>query len=246
MTATVSRFAEDRIALSPRGIPKGIIVAARRALVRGYIATWLAAFCPDCDPAATAETLEEVPTEAIETAVAVVLDASCPGWDAEWIRHQVQTSRERFPNLPIVLIVDPVDLDSAREAVLRLNLRGYIPTTDTAEVAAAALHLVIAGGRYLPRTAPGLDVLPVARSEEIRASPNSWAPNLTLRERAVLQLLQAGLPNKVIAHRLGLSLSTVKIHVHHIIHKLKVRNRTEAAIAAGSHNALNGDRNYMT
>jgi DNA-binding CsgD family transcriptional regulator len=56
---------------------------------------------------------------------------------------------------------------------------------------------------------------------------------LTARERAVLELLKTGKPNKIIAHKLGMSLSTAKIHVHNIIRKLKVKNRTEAVIAAG-------------
>ena len=53
---------------------------------------------------------------------------------------------------------------------------------------------------------------------------------LTSRERAVLSLLASGMPNKVIARRLGMSLSTVKAHAHHIIRKLRVGNRTEAAL----------------
>lgn len=56
---------------------------------------------------------------------------------------------------------------------------------------------------------------------------------LTARERAVLELLGTGKPNKIIAYKLGMSLSTAKIHVHNIIRKLQVKNRTEAVIAAG-------------
>ena len=47
----------------------------------------------------------------------------------------------------------------------------------------------------------------------------------------MLDLLERGLPNKLIAYRLGMSPSTVKAHVHNIIAKLRVRNRTEAAVA---------------
>ena len=51
---------------------------------------------------------------------------------------------------------------------------------------------------------------------------------LTPREIEVLRLIEQGLSNKEIAHRLSVALSTVKQHVHHILEKLEVRRRGEA------------------
>jgi DNA-binding NarL/FixJ family response regulator len=48
----------------------------------------------------------------------------------------------------------------------------------------------------------------------------------------VLEFLTQGMPNKIIAYRLGMSQSTVKVHVHNILNKLKVTNRTAAAVTA--------------
>ena len=125
-----------------------------------------------------------------------------------------------------MLLADATDPHLAEEAVNQLHLSGYIPTTSSPELAATALRLVIAGGRYVPERYLDADTTPPA------VSPMS-APDakLTARERAVLELLERGLPNKIIAYRLGMSLSTVKAHVHNIIAKLNVRNRTEAALA---------------
>ncbi|QFT93808.1 Transcriptional regulatory protein DegU [Roseovarius sp. THAF9] len=53
---------------------------------------------------------------------------------------------------------------------------------------------------------------------------------LTVREIEVLEHVARGRQNKVIAAQLGLSENTVKLHIHHIISKLGVHNRTEAAI----------------
>lgn len=53
---------------------------------------------------------------------------------------------------------------------------------------------------------------------------------LTNRERDVLAILAKGCQNKIIAAKLGLSENTVKLHIHHIISKLGVHNRTEAAM----------------
>lgn len=52
---------------------------------------------------------------------------------------------------------------------------------------------------------------------------------LTPREREVLTLVSQGMRNKTIAHELGLSEHTVKLHLHHVISKIGVRNRTQAA-----------------
>ena len=53
-------------------------------------------------------------------------------------------------------------------------------------------------------------------------------PELSAREREVLQLMAQGLPNKIIAARLSISLHTVKFHVASILAKLGAGSRTEA------------------
>jgi DNA-binding NarL/FixJ family response regulator len=65
----------------------------------------------------------------------------------------------------------------------------------------------------------------------------SWAEAdpiepLTTREREVLELIDEGLSNKQIAQHLSIELPTVKNHVHHILGKLGVHRRTEAAALA--------------
>jgi DNA-binding NarL/FixJ family response regulator len=55
---------------------------------------------------------------------------------------------------------------------------------------------------------------------------------LSPRERQILALIDEGLANKEIAHRLGIELATVKNHVHHILEKLQVTRRGQAAARA--------------
>lgn len=72
-------------------------------------------------------------------------------------------------------------------------------------------------------------------------------PRLSSREAAILNSLVGGLSNKVIAHQLTISEATVKVHIKAILRKIRVKNRTQAAIwamttlptAAGK--ALGGD-----
>lgn len=70
-----------------------------------------------------------------------------------------------------------------------------------------------------------------------RSGP-SLGDDLTDREREVLALLVEGLSNRKIADRLMVSLPTAKAHVHSIMAKLGVTNRTEAAIVAVKHNLV--------
>jgi DNA-binding NarL/FixJ family response regulator len=61
---------------------------------------------------------------------------------------------------------------------------------------------------------------------------------LTDRERQVLVLLGGGLPNRLLARQLGIAERTVKAHVAHIIAKLGLRTRLEAAVVANLHHSL--------
>nr|CEG10976.1 unnamed protein product [Cloning vector pJH015_public] len=53
---------------------------------------------------------------------------------------------------------------------------------------------------------------------------------LTPRERDILKLIAQGLPNKMIARRLDITESTVKVHVKHMLKKMKLKSRVEAAV----------------
>jgi two-component system, NarL family, nitrate/nitrite response regulator NarL len=59
--------------------------------------------------------------------------------------------------------------------------------------------------------------------------PKAVLADLTRREREVAVLLEEGLSNKEIAQRLRIEEPTVKNHVHHVLEKLSVRRRGEAA-----------------
>ena len=66
---------------------------------------------------------------------------------------------------------------------------------------------------------------------------NDYMKSLTEREREILQHLAVGKSNKAIALALGISHDTVKLHVRHILSKLGLRSRVEAAVFAVEHRA---------
>ena len=63
-----------------------------------------------------------------------------------------------------------------------------------------------------------------------RATSDRDISQLTPRERDILKLIAQGLPNKMIARRLDITESTVKVHVKHMLKKMKLKSRVEAAV----------------
>ena len=78
----------------------------------------------------------------------------------------------------------------------------------------------------------GLDGAWVERVRRAAGAPSVVSSAPTPRERDVLALLAAGLSNKAIARKLGLSLATVKTHLNHLFTKLGAKNRTHAIAQA--------------
>ena len=72
------------------------------------------------------------------------------------------------------------------------------------------------------------------------AEPFGQSPHLTPTQLKVLEGVHSGLLNKQIAYDLGIAEATVKAHMTALMRKLKVRNRTQVAIAAQAMGGLGG------
>ena len=145
----------------------------------------------------------------------------------------------RFDGVPVVVLSD---LDAPDEAQLALvaGAHGFVPTLLQPPLLCAALALVQAGGKFAPpdRLDDWVHAIGhnrVAAEEEMPDDPVPQYEELSPRQTHVLLLLQEGLANKVIATRLGMTESTVKVHVRQIMRRLGANNRTEAALLAQRH-----------
>lgn len=130
------------------------------------------------------------------------------------------------PDLPVDMPVLALlkETQQAAEA-WTAGARGLLLGSTDSDSLSAAIHAV----------GQGLAVIEPSLTSALIAAPEAAAPpvdSLTPREKEVLQLLAQGLPNKLIASRLGITDHTVKFHVNAIMGKLGVQSRTEAVVRA--------------
>ncbi|KAA8729649.1 MAG: two-component system response regulator NarL [Ewingella americana] len=110
---------------------------------------------------------------------------------------------------------------------LKRGADGYLLKDMEPEDLLAALHNA-AGGKMVLSEA--LTPVLAASLRESRPSGDRDIQSLTPRERDIIKLIAEGLPNKVIARRLNITESTVKVHVKHLLKKMKLKSRVEAAV----------------
>jgi two-component system NarL family response regulator len=144
-----------------------------------------------------------------------LLDLRMPGGGLETLRQLRSLDPESR-----VLILTTSEREEDVHQALAAGARGYALKSLAPEQLAEAIRVVYSGHVWIPPD--------IAR---IRAAREA-SPELSSREMQVLHLLVKGLTNLEIADALGVSRSTIKVHVAHILEKLGVADRTEAAAEA--------------
>lgn len=153
-----------------------------------------------------------------------ILDIRMPEGDGLNALGRIKLAK---PNLPI-LILSTYDNPTYVARAVALGANGYLLKGATRDELLAAIRQVAAGGdawtREELRRVTGALATP-------RVSADVEVP-LTQRESEVLRQLALGLTNKEIAQALGISYETVKEHVQHVLRKVGVTDRTQAAVWA--------------
>jgi len=160
----------------------------------------------------------------------------------EALSARIEALRARCGGAPIGVVI-PDDRARGAAGLGALGVAGVVSLSSGAEIAAAAVRLMAVGGYCLPPEASLAAARPVlsADAEEAATGPlpedasataerASVHDDLTARERDVLHSLRSGHQNKIIAYELGISESTVKVHLRNIMKKLNASNRTQVAL----------------
>jgi two-component system, NarL family, response regulator LiaR len=132
--------------------------------------------------------------------------------------------RDRVPRARVIVLTSFLDDDKLMPA-LRAGAAGYLLKNAPPPEVARAVRAAHAGEALL-------DPVVAARLVETLTGDGNPLDRLTPREREVLELIGRGFPNKRIARRLEVSEKTVKTHVGHVLAKLGVTDRTQAAVVA--------------
>lgn len=131
----------------------------------------------------------------------------------------IRLVRREFPDSRF-LVLTTYDSEGDITRALQAGASGYLLKGTDRATLRDAIRLVHAGRRFIPPEIADR-VLPGAAAEE-----------LTEREVEVLRRIAEGLSNKEIGDQLGISESTVKTHVNHLLGKLGVTDRTKALVLA--------------
>ena len=164
--------------------------------------------------------------------------------------------RKTYPAIPVV-VVSASDRHSDVIKAIDLGAMGFVPKRASNDSLFEALNMVMSGGIYIPPMTLGSEPAPKPEGDTVPSVlrvvgehaqdgslPGAASPlaeiGLTPRQTDVLALLLKGLPNKLIAREMNLSVETVKDHVAAVLRALNVSSRTQAVLAVSQMSAQGG------
>jgi two-component system, NarL family, response regulator LiaR len=153
----------------------------------------------------------------------ILMDLVMPKLDGVGAMREL---RQRVPGARVIVLTSFLDDDRLMPAI-RAGAAGYLLKNVQPQELARAIRLADAGETLI-------DPAVAARLVEAVADGGGAEPEhaLTPREQQVLDLIARGFSNKRIALELGVAEKTVKTHVSHVLAKLGVSDRTQAALYA--------------
>lgn len=153
----------------------------------------------------------------------ILMDIGLPDMDGLDV---IKSILEQRPEMKIIILT-VYDNDELLFEAIRRGAKGYLLKNTPVTKLIAAVHALERGEAALSRTMTGR-VLEKISTLTINEIPKEEMDALTPRQVEILRLIAHGASNKQIAESLYLSENTVKVHIHNILKKLKVRKRHEA------------------
>ncbi|CAA9376077.1 Two-component transcriptional response regulator, LuxR family [uncultured Microcoleus sp.] len=160
----------------------------------------------------------------------VVLDVGLPGIGGIEACRQI---KQRHPEIPVLILTSHAQ-KSLIERLISAGAQGYCLKGIAAETLVLAIRSVAAGASWWDKAATAEIRAVFANPEPVKVGSKSEVLEnpLTKREQEILALVAGGKSNQEIAQILYIAPGTVRVHVHAILQKLEVRDRTQAAVLA--------------
>lgn len=156
----------------------------------------------------------------------ILMDIGLPGINGIDAAQQIKSKE---PSIRIIMLTSH-NLDEDILAALAANCDGYCLKDVAADQLVNAIRTVNNGGIWLDPSIAKRVIRAFVEQKPVAAPVNS--SSLSERELEVLALVVEGLSNQQIAERLILSTETIKTHMRHLMEKLAVSDRTQAAVKA--------------
>ncbi|MGL6111050.1 MAG: response regulator [Rubrivivax sp.] len=168
----------------------------------------------------------------------ILLDNHLPGVNGV---DALPALRQAAPAARIIMLTVSED-EGDLAAALRGGACGYLLKTIEGDALVTAIHRTMRGASVVAEEMTDKLVAayrgatsPSDSPAAAPALPASLIEQLSPRERDILRGIARGASNKEIARDLGIAETTVKIHVQHVLRKLEVSSRVQAAVLATSH-----------
>lgn len=147
--------------------------------------------------------------------------------NADNVFQLISSIKDTHPNKKVVLLV--FKHDSLAEKYISMGVEGIVSNNDCLDDLKNCISTVHSGHLCYPNQVADLFQNNATRSQGLVNRMTFKRPILTSRQTIVMQHIAKGLTNKEIARKLNIELSTVKNHVHQILERLQVKNRSQAA-----------------
>lgn len=165
----------------------------------------------------------------------VLLDLDMPVMNGREALAQILSAH---PEQTVVMLTVSEDSDDLTEC-MRIGARGFLLKNINADFLLDSIRKAVDGDNVF---SPEMTARLVQSLISPAAPPkNNALSSLTPRELEILGYLAAGHSNKVIARRLDLAESTIKVHVQNILRKLELSSRVQAAVYAVQHKVSQPD-----
>ncbi len=158
---------------------------------------------------------------------AIIIDLNMPPHGGLGLLRRLRADGWSKPALILTVSDEQEDL----EAALRAGAQGYLLKDMEPDEVVDAVRRACAG-EMVVAPAMTMKLVRMLQSDGGRDAKPDPLASLTPREREILQHLAQGMSNKAIARELAISHDTVKLHVRHILTKLNLSSRVEAAVLA--------------
>jgi two-component system nitrate/nitrite response regulator NarL len=213
-----------------------IVLIGKPSLLREGLRHILGASGSSFQIVASAATVDDLAWASMDQNQPLLLIIDASG-EARALPRQIATFKTRQPCGRVVVLTDQYVAASVL-AAFHAGANACYHKAVASELFVKALELVALGETILPPELlshiQNVDAAPDASQprpeRDAQRLPLDFDPKLSSREEYILKYIGQGYPNKIIAARTGIAEGTVKVHVKAILRKIRVGNRTQAAV----------------